>query len=213
MVRPTDPIAGEEIGLHVPGPLQPESRWGHNEYCDHPEWWHATDGDSTEVEVSDLAWGLVRALQPRVCVETGSGWGQTTMAIARALKANEHGWLYTLEIDERRVDHVSELTADYPVSVVAMPSLDWAPTDSQRGQIDFAWLDSICGYRVPEFEMLEAWLSPQAVVCFHDTRPGHCTWGISSGRDLRSEIEAVLGDRLTIMHLPTPRGVTVAQRR
>jgi hypothetical protein len=32
-----------------------------------------------------------------------------------------------------------------------------------------------------------------------------------SGRDLRSEIDEVIGGQLVAMHLPTPRGVTVAQ--
>jgi len=45
------------------------------ELCPHPERWHSTDGDSTEIEVSDLAWGLVRTLQPDYCVETGTGHG------------------------------------------------------------------------------------------------------------------------------------------
>ena len=95
-------------GVHVPGPPAPESRYYQPTVdCPHPERWTSTDDDSTEIEVSDLAWGLVRATQPSLCVETGAAWGQTAERIGWALAANGHGHLYTLEPDRRRAAAVA----------------------------------------------------------------------------------------------------------
>lgn len=208
-----EPLEGERVGWHVPGPPTAEDRFtGPTDECPHPEWWYGTDADSTEVEVSDMVWGLVRCLQPRVCIETGSGWGQTTLAIAKALRQNGHGRLITLETEPRRVDYVRVLVDGYPVKVLGQESLTWQPAaDIYPGTIDFAWFDSLYRLRVPEFLAFRPWLAPGAVVCFHDTAPRHGHWEMPSGRDLRSEIEAEIGDQLIAMHLPTPRGVTVAQ--
>lgn len=202
---------GEIVGLHVPGSPVPESRFvGPTDECAHPEWWTATDGDSTEVEIADLAWGLVRGLQPEQCVETGGGFGQTTMRIADALVANGHGHLYTLETSPRRARHIEEISRAYPVTVLPFSSMDYSPTTLP---LDFVWFDSLYELRVPEFQRYRPWLRPGALVCFHDTAPGHGSHVIESGRDLRAEIEHELGGYLRWLHLPSPRGLTVAQLR
>ena len=84
--------------------LLPESRYiGPTEVCPRPERWHSRpDGQSTEIEVSELIGGLVRGLQPDTVVETGSYSGQTTEIILRALDENEHGTLVTCEVDVER---------------------------------------------------------------------------------------------------------------
>lgn len=200
------------VGIETPGLRAPEARFtGPTDLCPHPELWFSTDGDSTECEVSELAYGLVRALQPGVVIETGTGFGQTAYDITRALERNAHGVLYTIEPDAERVEYchnqVSRWTRSSHATLVEGSSLDWIPPAGSV--IEFAWLDSFYELRVPEFWHFHPYMRAGTTVCFHDTAPEHGSHRIASGRDLRSEIEHELADVLDVVHLPTPRGVTI----
>ena len=70
--------------------------------CPNPGRWHSTDNQSTEIEVTELIAGFVRALQPDYVIETGSCIGQTSHAIGLALRDNGHGRLDTMETDPDR---------------------------------------------------------------------------------------------------------------
>jgi len=179
--------------------LLPESTWTKpRPGCPRPDWWHASDEDSTEIEVTELIAGFVRALQPELVVETGTAWGQTAQAIGRALHDNGHGHLYTLEPDEGRAEFSKGRCRGLPVTVVCERSLDWWPP----GAVDFAWFDSLLHLRVQEFNHFRGAFSPGAFVGFHDTGPQHEPLATQVG-----ELEAAgLYKGLT---LPTPRGVTV----
>src|SRR4051812_32344071 len=127
---------------------RPESSWTKpREDCPHPEWWTATDGDSTETEVTELVAAFVRALQPQYVVETGTAFGQTSRAIGKALKRNGHGHLDTLEVDPHRCTQARLVTRGLPVNVIERASLEFKPTR----RVDFAWFDSLIELRVPEF--------------------------------------------------------------
>jgi predicted O-methyltransferase YrrM len=170
-----------------------EARWTPpREDCPHPEWWHSTDDDSTELEVTELVAAFVRATQPEVVVETGTAWGQTAEAIGRALRVNGHGHLYTLEVDPVRSASARHRVRRLPVTVVEQPSLSFEPP----GQIDLAWFDSLIDLRVPEYHHLRPSLAPGAIVGFHDAGPQH---------GYRDRVEALPGLRL--IYLRTPRGV------
>lgn len=164
--------------------------------CPRPEWWHSTDDDSTEVEVTALVAAFVVALQPELVVETGTAWGQTAEAIGRALAANGHGRLVTLEPDAGRADHSRQRCAGLPVDVLEQSSLDYAP-DSP---VDFAWFDSLTDLRHREFMRYLPHLSARAVVGFHDTGPQH---------PVRRHLERLVANELLPepLWLPTPRGV------
>jgi predicted O-methyltransferase YrrM len=173
--------------------------------CPHPEWWHSSDVDSTEHEVTEMIAGLVRALQPAVVVETGTAWGQTTVAIARALLANGHGFCWSLEVDEERVKASRErlrreVSFDAPADVVQIPSLDFLPPIEP---VDFAFFDSLIELRVPEFLHLHPHFAPGAFVVFHDTADHHGLW---------PSIEALEdAGKLLPIRLPTPRGVVIGE--
>lgn len=195
-------------GVDIPGEPQSEGRFtAPTDECPHPDRWTSTDGDSTEVEVSDLAYGLVRALQPSLCVETGSGFGQTTERILAAIRANGHGEFVSIEPDLDRVAWTTRRLGTDRQVVLPVESLSWTPTD----QIDFAWLDSLYELRVPEFNTYRPWMRVGCIVCFHDSAPGHGSHRIASGLDLRSEVEKELAGQVRMVHLPTPRGLTVAE--
>lgn len=210
------------IGVDTPGAPTSEARFTTpTEMCPHPERWTSTDGDSTEVEVSELAYGLVRALQPSLCVETGSGFGQTAEQIARALAANGHGMLITIDPDPERAQLTTQRLQTIPngcrllSSVQQCESLHWAPwppaDEPDAPTVDFLWLDSFYELRVAEFLRYRPWMRAGTIACFHDSAPGHGSWRIASGRDLRSEIEHELAGQVRVVHLPTPRGLTIAE--
>lgn len=172
--------------------LLAESTWtAPRAECPNPGWWHAPDDESTEVEVSVLVAGFVRALQPEIVVETGSAFGQTAEAIGVALQANGHGFLWTLETDPERAAATRQRCAGLPVAVVEEDSRTWTPP----GPIDFAWFDSALTIRTDEFRRFRPSFSPRCVVGFHDAGPQH---------GIRQSIEDLHGSWL---YLPTPRGV------
>lgn len=189
-------------GYEIPGDPLPESRWVEaDERCPHPEFWHSTDGSSTEVEVSELIAGLVRGLQPRLCIETGSAYGQTTRAIARALEENGHGLLVTYEVDDEQRNAIRSMVDDRHV-LVAGDSLKGSLDGF--GPLDFAFLDSNYETRVPEFNHFRRWMRLGTIVAFHDTRPGAGEHRMD--RSLREELD---GLDLALIDLPTPRGLTL----
>lgn len=165
--------------------------------CPHPEWWSSVDSQSTEIQVSELVAGFIRALQPEYVVETGTCIGQTAEIIGMALQANGHGRLDTLEPDRNRAAISRERCTGLPVTVLPTLSLEFTP--AQR--IDFAWLDSRMDLRVPEFERFRPWLPAGSLVGFHDTSPHQGEWG--------SHVENLPGTRA--IRLRTPRGVTFVE--
>lgn len=192
----------------TPGPALPENRFTNpTPLCPYPERWTSTDDHSTEVEVSEFLGGLVRCLQPDLCFETGSAWGQTAEQIGLALDANDRGWLVTCEPDPERAQFTRERCARWHrVDVFEGPSLDWTPP----GPVQFAFFDSLFDLRVPEFLHLRPFMPIGAVVAFHDTAPRHGE-KVAGGLDLRGEIEQGTAGLLRLIHFPTPRGITIGE--
>ena len=58
---------------------------------------HAWDDMGVEAEVAEFLYALVRVLKPRVVVESGTGRGYASLALAAALAENGEGVLHTLE--------------------------------------------------------------------------------------------------------------------
>lgn len=169
--------------------------------CPHPEWWHAPDAQGTEAEVTELVAGFVRALQPELVVETGTHLGATAAAIGWALHRNGHGRLITLEVDRHLCEVAAARVEHLPVEVVCMSSLAWTPP----GPIDFAWLDSDAHRRQLELRAYLPWMHDRTVVGIHDTGPQHPV------RELLRPLEAE--GLLSLLDLPTPRGVSFARIR
>lgn len=170
--------------------------------CPHPDRWHSTDSDSTELEVSALVAAFVTALQPDLVVETGTAWGQTAEAIGCALHVNGQGRLVTFETDPDRAVAASERCAGLPVDVRQVPSLEGiAALDGRPG---FVWLDSTFELRADELAAIDPKLAPGAVVGVHDVGPKFARF--------RDQLLAVARrHNMQVMQLPTPRGVVFLQ--
>lgn len=195
-----------------PGEPEPESRFtAPTVYCPYPERWTSTDVDSTEREVADLVYGLVRGLQPDAVLECGTGFGEVAIKIAGALEQNGRGKLWTIEADAERVAYVRENYPAYPLiyEVVYGDTLTWEPPEGVT--FDLCWFDSYWLNRVPEFHRYRPFMRPGTICCFHDTAPGHGADPAVPGTDIRSTISAALRPQLRMIHLPTPRGLTLAE--
>lgn len=143
---------------------------------------------------------FVRALQPETVLETGSAFGQTAEAIGRALAANGHGRLVTIEPDTHRAQATVDRCVGLPVLVRVCSSLDYVPEDA----LDFAWFDSLLELRPREFRRYLPFLSSRAVVGFHDTGPQH---------PVRQSLDPLVASGVLPppLYLPTPRGVCFAR--
>lgn len=167
--------------------------------CPHPEYWTSPDAMATEAEVTELVAAMVRALQPDLCVETGSWSGDTTLAIGHALRRNGHGKLVSLEIDLDKAEQARQRCAGLPVTVLGFSSLSYTPT----GPVDFAWFDSAAELRPVEFRRYLPHMHDRTVVGFHDTGPQHPV------RELLEPLERE--GLMRPLYLPTPRGVMFAR--
>jgi predicted O-methyltransferase YrrM len=143
---------------------------------------------------------MVTALQPDCVIETGACVGNTSFAIGRALRANGHGELVTLEVDPGHAKIARRKCKGLPVSVLELSSIDYVPTQP----IDFAFFDSLARLRRREFERFLPWMHVRTIVAFHDTGPHHPV-----RRYLRPLEKA--GLLLSPLYLPTPRGIMMAR--
>ncbi len=165
------------------------------------KWWHCVDQPSTEVEVTEFVGGLVRALQPEVCVETGAYLGQTAQAIGAALARNGHGRLWTVEIDPAHAETAARHCAGLPVEVVVADARIWEPP----GLVDFAWVDSgDPGERDADLYHLLKRLSPRGVLAAHDSG----TQAPLRPKLLDLEARGIV----KLLLLPTPRGVALLRK-
>lgn len=168
-----------------------------NNFCKNPQYWHSTDEDSTEIEVSELVAAFIRALQPEYVIETGTAFGQTTELIGKALIQNKHGRLISLEIDPQRVLFSKKRCTNLPVQILNISSLEFIPEE----QIDFIWLDSLLQLRVKEFLKFFPFFTESTIIGFHDTAPHHIL--LNYLQEIKHLIKPIF--------LHTPRGVCFAQ--
>lgn len=178
-----------------------ESMWtSPRDHCPHPERWHATDSDSTEIEVSALVGAIVTALRPDFVVETGTNIGLTAFTIGQALAEAGIGTLVTLETDPNFVEVARQRCDGLPVEVLHLSSLSYSPPQP----IDFAWFDSLVQIRHDEYLRFLPAMHDRTVVGFHDTGPHH---------PVAARLEQLVADGLMTppLYFPTPRGVAFAR--
>lgn len=175
-----------------------ESRFtGRSENCAHPDRWHSADTDATEDEVSEFVYGLIRGIQPDVCLETGTHLGHTSFQIGSALKKNGQGVLHTYEPQEAKVAQASALCKGLPIVFHAEKSMSpWS-----FGEIDFAWFDSLLPLRAAEFDYYYQFMNSRTMVAFHDAGAHHGPWSDV----IRNH------PNVKVIDLPTPRGCLVGR--
>ena len=137
---------------------------------------HSFTGGGAELEVAQFLKALVFLFKPSNILETGTGEGYATLAIADGIKQNGFGKLHTIELDAHWIDKAKNLMATQDESLLDSvefhvgKSLDWIANYSGP-QFDFVFFDSLLSLRHLEFQAMQerSLLSPQALCVFHDT--------------------------------------------
>lgn len=183
--------------------------------CPHPERWSMIDSMTAEVEVLEFIATLVTTLKPRLVVETGSFLGVSTEWIARGLKRNEPDpAIATAKVISCEYDPVVYEKAK--ARVEASPLRPWIELrnessldmqiDTSAGLIDLFFSDSDMPVREAEVKRFLPQIHPNGIILMHDAS-SH----LKVVRDAALKMEAE--GLLSVVLLPTPRGLVIAQPR
>ncbi len=174
--------------------------------CPEPEHWSMIDSMTAEVEVLEFIATLVTTIKPRLVVETGSFLGISTEWIARGLERNGFGKVISCEFDPvvyaRAKEHLE-----------ASPLKPWVELRNQsslemkvEGTIDLFFSDSDPDIREQEVKRFLPQINPNGIILIHDASSHH-----KIVRDAARSMESE--GLLSVVFLPTPRGLAVAQPR
>jgi predicted O-methyltransferase YrrM len=185
--------------------LQPEYS-GPTPECPHPERWHMYDSMTAEVEVLDFLRQLVKTVKPELIVETGTFSGLSTLHFAEGLKANGFGKVITCEYDAKVFSAAQQR---FNASGLARwiearneSSLDM----SVKGKIDLLFCDSDAPLREQEVRRFLPQMDSSGLILMHDA---NSSMKIVREAALRLEAEGLL----SVLLLPTPRGLVMAQKK
>lgn len=159
VVAPSVPVTDADF--------QHPDHWGH-------AWWSASEEwgltMACTVEVGWFLYGLVRAYQPSLCVETGTHRGLSSLFIGAALRDNDHGRLVTIDIqDHGQAERIKARgLGEEWVTCRIQPSHTYEPDDT----VDFLFLDAAHGYEPVAKELLHfrPHLSFGAIIAIDDSR-------------------------------------------
>ena len=185
--------------------LQPEYHRPTPE-CPNPERWRMYDSMTAEIEVLEFLRTLVTTLKPKVVVETGTFMGISTLWIAEGLKANGFGKVITCEYDPvvfaRAKERIDRSGLQGWIDCRNESSLDIAV----HGTVDLLFSDSEPGLREQEVRRFLPQMNPFGLILMHD-----------ASSHLKVVREAALGleaeGLVSVLLLPTPRGLVLAQKR
>jgi predicted O-methyltransferase YrrM len=174
--------------------------------CPQPELWRMVDSQSTELEVIDFLKALVIAMKPKQIVETGTFLAYSTLKMAEALKENGFGKIITIEYD-------SDIFAKAKERIDASGLASWIDNRNASsletqvdGTIDLLFSDSHRTIRGKEIRRWLPQIEARGLILIHDTSPHY---PVVRETVLELEREGLL----SIVLMPTPRGLVIAQKR
>jgi len=174
--------------------------------CPHPERWNMLDSKSSEVEVIEFLKSLVMTVKPQLIVETGTFLGYSTLKMAEGLKANGFGRIITIEYDPAIFAKAKErIDASGLGSWIEYRNESSLETRID-GTIDLLFSDSLMAIREQEIRRFLPQINPHGLVLIHDAS-SH--FRVVRESALRLEQEGLL----SVVLLPTPRGLAIAQKR
>ena len=119
--------------------------------------WEVPDGTSSEVEMGDFLYGLVRMLKPALVVETGTYLGHSTRLLVEACFDNGFGKVVSCDVEDRNVFNAIPSHCELRIcSSLDLPEL---------GTADLVYSDSEQNLRMKEYELVK----PGCVFVVHDT--------------------------------------------
>lgn len=174
--------------------------------CPHPEHWSMYDSMTAEAEVLEFLRTLITTIKPNLVVETGSFLGVSTLWIAEGLKRNGFGRIVSCEFDpvvyaKARENIASSGLAEW-IDLRNESSLEM----QVNGGIDLLFSDSDPPIREQEVKRFLPQMKTHGLILMHDAS-SHLK--IVREAALKMEAEGLL----SVVLLPTPRGLVVAQKR
>jgi predicted O-methyltransferase YrrM len=174
--------------------------------CPHPEHWQMFDSMTAEAEVLEFLRTMITTIKPELVVETGTFSGISTLWIAEGLKANGRGRIITCEFDR-------EIYKNAKRRIEASDLADWIELRNESslemkvdGTIDLFFSDSDLPIREQEIRCFLPQINPFGLILMHDAS-SHLK--IVREAALKLEREGLI----SVVLLPTPRGLVVAQKR
>lgn len=164
------------------------------------------DSMTAEAEVLDFLKTLVTTIKPELVVETGTFSGLSTLSLAEGLKANGFGKVITCEHDRKVFDAAQQRFSASGLSKW-IDARNESSLDLQvAGRIDVLFCDSDAPLREQEVRRFLPQMNPYGVILMHDASSAMKTVRQAA---LKLEAEGLL----SVLLLPTPRGLVVAQKR
>jgi predicted O-methyltransferase YrrM len=174
--------------------------------CPNPSRWHMYDSMTAEAEVLEFLRTLVTTLKPNLIVETGAFLGVSTVWMAEGLRENGFGRIVSCELDPLVFAKAQEKIAASGlgewIDLRNVSSLELETS----GQIDLFFSDSDLDVREQEVRQYLPKISPTGLILMHDASSHP---GIVRESALRLEAEGLI----SVVLLPTPRGLAIAQKR
>jgi prolipoprotein diacylglyceryl transferase len=174
--------------------------------CPYPERWHMYDSMTAEVEVLDFLEAIVTTIKPELVVETGTFSGLSTLRIAEGLKANGFGRVITCEYDAKVFAAAKERFAAAGLAQWIEARNESSLDMKVDGRIDVLFCDSDAPIREQEVRHFLPQLNPYGLILMHDASSAMKTVRQAA---LQMEQEGLI----SVVLLPTPRGLVVAQKR
>ncbi len=174
--------------------------------CPHPERWSMYDSMTAEVEVLEFLRTLVTTIKPNLVVETGSFMGVSTLWIAEALRLNGCGRIISCEYDAKVFETARQKIAASEFRDVIELRNESSLEMKVDGTIDLLFSDSDMPIREQEVRRYLPQMSPFGVILMHDAS-SH----LKQVREAALKLERE--GLISVVLLPTPRGLVVAQKR
>lgn len=173
--------------------------------CPFPQRWKMYDTMTAEVEVLDFLTCIVTTLKPGLIVETGSFAGLSTLALAQGLQKNGFGRIVSCELDREVFVKAKERIAASGlgkwIDLRNESSLEMAA----EGIIDLLFSDSDQELREREVRRFLGQMNPNGLILIHDASSHY---GIVRKGAIAMEQEGLV----SVVLLPTPRGLVIAQK-
>jgi len=174
--------------------------------CPNPERWRMFDSMTAEVEVLEFLQSLVTTTKPKLVVETGTFMGISTLWMAEGLKQNGEGKIVTCEFDpvvcQKARERIEESGLKKWIELRNESSLEI----KVNAPIDLFFSDSAIEIREQEVRHFLPQMSPEGLILMHDASSHLKTVRQAA---LKMEEEGLI----SVLLLPTPRGLVLAQRR
>jgi predicted O-methyltransferase YrrM len=174
--------------------------------CPHPERWSMYDSMTAEIEVLEFLRTLVTTVKPELVVETGTFLGVSTLVISEALRMNGFGRIISCEYDPKVFTAAKE-------KIEASEFRDRIELRNESslemkvdGTIDLFFSDSDMPIREQEVRRYLPQISPFGLILMHDAS-SH----LKQVREAALKLERE--GLISVVLLPTPRGLVVAQKR